>query len=43
VTDEIPGRKLLLRGRFVFGLRQAIVTALIGSAIAAAVALSNLH
>lgn len=43
MTDGIPERKLLLRGRFSFGLRQAIVAALIGSTIAAIVAISNLN
>lgn len=42
MTDEPPEQKLLLRGRFTFGLKQAIVAALIGATIAAIVALSNL-
>jgi hypothetical protein len=42
MTDEIPEQKLLLRGRFTFGLKQAIVAALIGSTIAAIVAVSSL-
>lgn len=42
MTDEIPEQKLLLRGRFTFGLKQAIVAALIGVTIAAIVAVSSL-
>lgn len=43
MMDEPPERKLLLRGRYTFGLRQAIVIALIGSTIAAIVAILNLN
>jgi hypothetical protein len=42
VTDETPEPKLLLRGRFTFGLKQAIAAALIGTTIAVVVAISNL-
>ena len=42
MTDEIPEQKLLLRGRFKFGLKQAIVAAFIGATIAVIVAISNL-
>jgi hypothetical protein len=35
-------QKLLLRGRFTFGLKQAVAAALIGATIAVAVAISNL-
>jgi hypothetical protein len=42
MTEDDPGRKALLRGRFTFGLKQAIVAAAIGTAIATIAALANL-
>jgi hypothetical protein len=42
VTNDDPDQKLLLRGRFTFGLKQAIAAALIGVTIAAIAAISNL-
>lgn len=44
MTDrENPIQHLILRGRFSFGLKQAIAAALIGVTIASIVALSKLY
>lgn len=40
--NEVPEQHLLLKGRFSFGLPQALIAALLGITIAAIVALSNL-
>jgi hypothetical protein len=42
MSSEDPDQNLLLRGRFSFGLKQAILAAAIGVTIAAIVAISNL-